>query len=142
MAQKVTTTLIDDLDGTEATDRVAFSFEGVDYEIDLSAEHAEELRNILWQYVAHARRVKNPGATRRSRRGRATPPAMADAIASASTSTGVSALSTTSATGLSDLQRSSIREWGRRNGWQVKNRGRLPVDLIAAWEQDAGRRTG
>ena len=57
MAIITTTTLVDDLDGTEAADTVAFALDGVAYEIDLNEENAEKLREALAGYVAGARRV-------------------------------------------------------------------------------------
>ena len=44
MAQKVQTFLIDDLDGSDAEGTVRFGLDGEQYEIDLSNEHAKELR--------------------------------------------------------------------------------------------------
>ena len=44
MAQKVQTFLIDDLDGSDAEGTVRFGLDGEQYEIDLSTEHAKELR--------------------------------------------------------------------------------------------------
>ena len=44
MAQKVQVILVDDLDGGDAEESVSFSLDGVSYEIDLSAENAEALR--------------------------------------------------------------------------------------------------
>ena len=44
MAQKVQVLLVDDLDGGEATETVAFSLDGNSYEIDLSSENASKLR--------------------------------------------------------------------------------------------------
>ena len=49
MAQKVQTLLIDDLDGGEADGTVRFGLDGAEYEIDLSAGHAEALRKALVQ---------------------------------------------------------------------------------------------
>ena len=47
MAQKVQVLLVDDLDGSEATETVSFGLDGVSYEIDLSSGNAGELRNEL-----------------------------------------------------------------------------------------------
>ncbi len=44
MAQRVQTLLIDDLDGGEAEGTVRFGLDGAEYEIDLSAGHADALR--------------------------------------------------------------------------------------------------
>ncbi len=57
MAQKVLVSLVDDLDGSEAEETVEFGLDGVSYQIDLSSDNAEELRDALAQYVEHARRA-------------------------------------------------------------------------------------
>lgn len=46
--------LIDDIDGGEAAGTVRFALDGVDYEIDLSACHTDELHAALWTYIDHA----------------------------------------------------------------------------------------
>ena len=64
MAQKVTVTLVDDLDGGQADETVEFALDGVSYQIDLSNENASELRDALSSYVSSARRAggrKKPG---------------------------------------------------------------------------------
>src|SRR5260370_25320609 len=67
MAQKIQTLFVDDLDGSEAEGTVRFGLDGTEYEIDLNAEHATQLRDALARYVGVARRVG--GAARRSARG-------------------------------------------------------------------------
>lgn len=67
MAQKVQVLLVDDLDGGEADETVAFSLDGTTYEIDLSDKNAEQMRAALAPFVGGARRA---GAGKR-RRGRA-----------------------------------------------------------------------
>ena len=57
MAQKVTVTLVDDLDGGQADETVEFALDGVSYQIDLSNENASELRDALSSYVSSARRA-------------------------------------------------------------------------------------
>ena len=57
MAQKIQTLFIDDLDGSAAEGTVRFGLDGTEYEIDLSAERARELRAALARYVGVARRV-------------------------------------------------------------------------------------
>jgi hypothetical protein len=47
---------VDDLDGTDATERVRFSFEGTSYEIDLDEDNSDELHEVLGRYVPRARR--------------------------------------------------------------------------------------
>ena len=73
MAQKVQVLLVDDLDGSEATETVSFGLDGVSYEIDLSSGNAGGLRNELAHYVDHARKSQRartpPPRTQRSRPG-------------------------------------------------------------------------
>jgi hypothetical protein len=57
MAQKVQVLLVDDLDGSEATETVAFGLDGASYEIDLSSGNAGKLRKELAHYVEHARKA-------------------------------------------------------------------------------------
>jgi hypothetical protein len=47
MAQKVTVTLEDDLDGGPAEETVRFGFGGAEYEIDLSSKNAAGFRKRL-----------------------------------------------------------------------------------------------
>ena len=56
MAQKVTITLVDDLDGSEGAETVSFGLDGTSYEIDLSEKNAAKLREALAGYVGHARK--------------------------------------------------------------------------------------
>ena len=58
MAQKVQTLFVDDLDGSEAEGTVRFGLDGTDYEIDLNAKNARQLRDALARYVAAGRRVR------------------------------------------------------------------------------------
>jgi hypothetical protein len=43
--------LIDDLDGSAAEGTVRFGLDGTEYEIDLNARHAKELRKALARYL-------------------------------------------------------------------------------------------
>jgi Lsr2 len=63
MAERRTTSLVDDLTGTAATETVRFGFGGPDYEIDLSADHAADLRSRLAPYMAKARRIRRGHVT-------------------------------------------------------------------------------
>jgi hypothetical protein len=114
MAQKITTLFIDDIDGGTAEGTVRFALDGTEYEIDLNAKHSEELRSALGKYVTHAR--KTGGAARRGGRG----------AGRAGRGTGP-ALNTT-----------EVRNWARENGYDIKDRGRVPADLVAKYEAAAG----
>jgi hypothetical protein len=64
MAQKIQALLIDDLDGSAAEGTVRFGLDGTDYEIDLNAGHATQLRDALARYVDDARRAGGSAANR------------------------------------------------------------------------------
>ncbi|MDQ0378761.1 histone-like nucleoid-structuring protein Lsr2 [Amycolatopsis thermophila] len=115
MAQKVLVSLIDDIDGSEADETVEFGLDGISYQIDLSAENAEELRDALAQYVEHARRA---GGRKRGTPGRA--PAGKVAGRSAS---------------VDREQNQAIRAWARKNGYQVSDRGRIPSEVVEAYHK-------
>jgi hypothetical protein len=115
MAQKVSVLLVDDLDGSEAVETVTFGIDGVNYEIDLSTDNAERLRNALSPYVGSGRRV---GGSRRRSSGR-----------SSSRSSGGQS---------SSVDTNSVREWARANGYQVADRGRIRADVIAAYQAANG----
>jgi hypothetical protein len=61
MAQRVVVTLSDDLDGGTAAETVHFGVDGKSYEIDLSVENAEKLREALAPFVAAGRRQSRTG---------------------------------------------------------------------------------
>lgn len=105
MAQRVQVVLEDDIDGSEAAETVEFALDGVTYEIDLSDKHAASLRDDLASWIGHARRSGGRRQTRRRGNG--------------------------SATSSEDL--SKIREWGRANGYQVSDRGRVSQEVRDAY---------
>jgi hypothetical protein len=112
MARKIQTLFVDDIDGGEAEGTVRFGLDGAEYEIDLSAKNAEALRKALARYVDAARRA--PGSARRPGRG--------GRRASAS------GLNTTEA-----------REWAKAQGIEVKDRGRVPAELIVRFKAATGQ---
>jgi Lsr2 len=109
MAQKIQVLLVDDMDGGVATETVSFGIDGGIYEIDLSANNAAMLRGALADYVAKARRSSKarPGSAS-VRPSRA--PARADRE-----------------------QTQAIREWARKNGHTVNDRGRVPASVVEAY---------
>lgn len=108
MAKRVNVVLVDDIDGGGATQTVAFSLDGSAYEIDLNDDNAGKLRDSLATYVAHARKGGGGGSGRG--RGRAS-----------------------ARTDREQLQ--AVREWARRNGHQVSDRGRIPATIMDAFQQ-------
>lgn len=103
MAQKVNIVLIDDIDGSEATETVTFGLDGSSYEIDLNDKNAKKLRDALAKYVGSARKVT-------AKRGRAR---ANSAVAHPAR---------------------EIRDWGRSNGYEVPDRGRIPAEVREAFE--------
>lgn len=112
MAQKVTVQLVDDVDGSVAESTVEFGLDGVNYTIDLSEDNAAELRDGLATYVASARRTG----------GRKRPAGKAAKNASAPST--------------ADRERNqAIREWAREQSMQVSDRGRIPSEIVEAYEK-------
>jgi hypothetical protein len=114
VAQKVTVSLIDDMDGDKADETVEFGLDGKNYEIDLSSKNAEKLRDALADYVAAARR---PGGRRRS-------------------GGGGSAAAATRRPSVDREQNQAIRDWARKRGMKVSDRGRIPADVLDAYHQE------
>ncbi|WP_100480519.1 histone-like nucleoid-structuring protein Lsr2 [Mycobacteroides abscessus] len=110
MAKKVTVTLVDDVDGEAAADEsVEFGLDGVTYEIDLSSRNAEKLRKQLSAWVEHGRKVSG----RRNGRG------------------GLG--SGRKRPSIDRAQSAAIREWASKNGHTVSSRGRIPAEVIDAF---------
>ncbi len=113
MAQKIQTLFIDDIDGSDAEGTVRFGLDGAEYEIDLNAGHAQQLRDALARYVSAARRVSGSAARRPARTGRRA-----------------------SASGLNTTE---VREWAKAQGIEVKDRGRVPAELVAKFKAATGQ---
>lgn len=106
MVQKYVVELLDDLDGSDATDTVAFALDGVSYAIDLSDANATKLRDAFSSYVNAARKADSStrAAKPRATKGAAKP----------------------------DL--GAVREWANANGYEVSSRGRIPTTVTEAYE--------
>ena len=113
MARKVQVILSDDLDeNLSADETVSFSLDGTSYEIDLADKNAKEMRDAFARYVSAARKVGR-GAGRASGGGRSR------------------------ATGGGRMDREqagAIRDWARKNGHAVSDRGRIPASVVEAYE--------
>jgi hypothetical protein len=114
VAQRTILELVDDLDGGKADETVIFALDGVEYEIDLSAENAARLRDAFAEYVGHARRTGG-----RKQRGAGT----AKPVAAAATPSN----------GKPDTQ--AVREWARSQGETVAERGRVPQALVIRFQE-------
>jgi Lsr2 len=111
VAQKIQTLFIDDIDGSEAEGTVRFGLDGAEYEIDLNAKHADALRKAMAKYIDAARRSSG-GARRPARSGRRA-----------------------SASGVNTTE---VREWAKAQGIEVKDRGRVPAELVVRFRAATG----
>ena len=106
MAQKTILELVDDLDGGQADESVAFALDGVEFVIDLSAANAARLRDTLAEFVGHARRTGG-----RKSRG------------------------TAATNGAAKPDTQAVREWARSQGETVAERGRVPQALVMRFQE-------
>ncbi len=110
MAQQVHVRLVDDLDGSDAEETVAFALDGSTYEIDLSRANAAKMRDALAPYVGGARRAagRSGGKATRSRSG----------------------------AGRARNSRSGdIRAWAKSRNMKISDRGRIPAEIAAEYDQ-------
>lgn len=110
MAQKIVTTLTDDLDGSDATTTVTFGLQGVTYEIDLSDVNRDAVFARFADLVTAGRKI---GRTKTPAQSRDHKPRDRSAENSEGT---------------------AIRAWARSNGWPgLGDRGRIPGEATAAY---------
>ena len=114
MAQKVIREFIDDIDGSPAERTFTFTVDGTRYEIDLSGENIKEFNDAIAGFVESAREV-NSGNGRQTRK--------------------VSSSSRLSGSGRSREQTQAVREWARRQGHSINDRGRIPASIQQAFDQ-------
>ena len=111
MARKVQVILSDDLDeNLSADETVSFALDGTSYEIDLAEKNAKELREAFSRYVTAARKVGRGNRASGGGRSRATGGRM------------------------DREQAGAIRDWARKNGHAVSDRGRIPASVVEAYE--------
>lgn len=104
MAEKITRTVIDDIDGSEGADTLTFSFNNKSYEIDLSSKNKKKLEDALAPFIEAGR---STGGARRSS-------------------------GSSRNAGRSDL--SAVRAWAKDNGHTVSERGRIPASVTEAYD--------
>ncbi len=109
MARQIITVLTDDIDGSTADRTVEFGLDGVGYTIDLSEENIGKLREALNPYLEVATRVSRAGI----RRGAPAP--------------------ATQATRTNRQQNQAIRDWASQNGYEMSDRGRIPSNIVEAY---------
>lgn len=111
MAERIVRHLVDDIDGSDIAEgkgeSIEFSIRGTTYRIDLSATNTAKFDKALKPYVDAAERVGRP-------RGR-----------QAKRTAGESKSST--------VQLAVIREWARKKGYEISDRGRIPAQVAEAY---------
>src|SRR4051794_4623553 len=111
MAQRLV--LIDDIDESEGSTTLTYTFEGQEYEIDLSEANAEKFRKTLQPYIDKSRPVERQAF-----------------IPTPTRSSGTRRRSSTGGGSRNDL--GEIRAWAQANGHQVAERGRIKKEIIAS----------
>ncbi len=99
------TVLVDDLDGGTADATVTFALDGRSYSLDLSSKNAAKLREALQPYV----------------------------IAATSISEEKVALVIENRSSIE--QRTAIRKWARKKGYEIAERGRIPQEVQEAFDE-------
>ena len=138
MAQRVEVLLIDDLDGSDADETVAFALDGVSYEIDLTAANAAAMREGLATWVDAARRVKGSKRTGAS-------PVRAVPTPAASSPGRSKSSAKNAAKGKAEPTREEqrrelrkVRDWAAANGHDINSRGRIPESVMDAYRDANG----
>lgn len=112
--QKTIVTKIDDLTGKEYEEgtTVTFTFQGKSYEIDLSKRNAADFEKKMTRYMEKGRRVTKGRTHRADGDGRKV---------------------------THDREYvQTVRAWAQANGYEVSNRGRVPLAVYSAYEKANG----
>ncbi|MCZ4590493.1 MULTISPECIES: Lsr2 family protein [Rhodococcus] len=118
MARQIVVEHVDDIDGTPIAEgkgeTIAFSVNGIDYQIDLSAKNAKEFHKKLDHYIDHATKVG--GRKNRS----------------------AGTLTTGDEVNRRPVRRDrehvgAVREWAREQGYDIGVRGRIPTEIADAY---------
>jgi len=107
MAQKVRVILLCDLDdgNVDAQETLLFSLGNNAYEVDVCAKHAQQVRDGLQRFIAHARKTSAASNRRRPRPDS------------------------------DRQQTASIRSWAKDRGIEVNDRGRIPGSVLKEYEE-------
>jgi hypothetical protein len=113
VAERVVRQLIDDIDGSEIADgggeRIEFSVRGVAYQIDLSSANVAKFDKALKPYVDAAMKMGSSRGRRAKMNGKTNGKSSPEHLA-------------------------AIREWARKNGHEVADRGRIKTEIVDAFE--------
>ena len=132
MARKEIVELIDDLDGGPADQTIEFTWDGIDYSIDLSNKNAEKFDAQMSPWVGAAVKVKIGRMTRRH--GTIWQPTVNG------NGNGKNGSSVKSGEPTDEPSAADIRAWAKRKGQTVNERGRVSAELRAAYRKAHPRR--
>jgi hypothetical protein len=107
VAKQIIHKLVDDIDGVDADETVKFALDGIQYEIDLSEKNAAKLREVFEPYLTHGTKVARGGVVVGGRAARGRGGATADRE-----------------------QNKAIREWAKKSGKEISDRGRIPQEIV------------
>lgn len=112
--QKTVVTKIDDLTGKEYDEgeTVTFTVQGKTFEIDLNKRNASEFHKKMARYMEKGRKVRAEGRTHHADDGRKVRHAREYVH--------------------------TVRAWAKENGFEVSDRGRVPLSVYAAYEKANG----
>jgi hypothetical protein len=131
VVQRTIVIVEDDIDGSEAVETVQLTFQGEQYELDLSERNLAQLQKALQPFLSVARRV---GGRRRRTMG------------SSSTDIGVGHPRVLGAdidhSGVADgpVDNAAVREWAESNGIHVSGRGRISRAVVDQYRAAGNQR--
>src|SRR4051812_17376379 len=106
MAKTTITQITDDIDGSKNAETYRFEWQNTSYEIDLSAKNFKALDKALQPYIKAAAKVP----MRSSSNGRRSSPSS------------------------SKRDYSGVREWAKKEGYNISDRGRVPRTVVEAYD--------
>ncbi|MCT1812814.1 Lsr2 family protein [Micrococcus luteus] len=103
-------TIADDFDGSTPAETVMFLVSGKEYEIDLNEEHQAQLQEALAEFEEKmSSYVTRARAVDRPRAGKMSKAA-------------------------SSYDAKEVRVWASENGYEVSDRGRIPLEILTAYK--------
>lgn len=111
----IISTIADDFDGSTPAETVTFTVSGRTYQIDLSEAHRDELESVLADFEDTMKKYTDVARPAPSTTGRASS----------------SRSSSRSSAGSPDAAK--VRLWAVDNGYEVKDRGRIPAEIMEAY---------
>ncbi|MGO4586743.1 Lsr2 family protein [Arthrobacter sp. 2RAF6] len=113
MTREVIPRLVDDLDGSEATQTIEFSFQGISYQFDLNDSNATYFESLLSPYIEKG--AKQGGVTAGTKR-------------------------TAAASTLTKARTKRLRAWALEHQIPMADRGKIAQHIVERYESATGDR--